>query len=366
VNEPATEPPPQPTLLDVAREAGVSLATASRVLNGSDRQVGERYAEPVERAARALGYTANLAAQAMARGATQSVALVVADIADPYFSSISAGVVDAASRYGLLVTLAITGRDPAREVELIRLLRGQRPRAIIVVGSRMADDEPHRDMVVELRRFEQSGGRVTLVSQPGLPFPTVEIDNVGGAAALAGALVSCGFRDMAVLTGPPTIRTARDRVNGFLGELAAHGISVPDHLLVPGEFTRDGGFVAAGELDRRGLAGVELVFAVNDVMAVGAMAYLRATGRRLPSDLAVAGFDDIPTLRDIVPALTTVALPLERIGRLALECAVEPHGGQPVEPVQGHVMIRESTSSDRPPVRSRAPHAPSSDRGHAR
>ncbi|MGL5929153.1 MAG: LacI family DNA-binding transcriptional regulator [Dermatophilaceae bacterium] len=331
------------TLTDVARAAGVSLATASRVLNGSTRKVRDEYAGRVEHAARALGYTPNLSAQAVARGTTQSLALVVADIADPYFSSIAAGVVEAAEGHGLLVTLAITGRDPVREIELVRLLRGQRPQAIVLVGSRQDRDRHRRDLVAELERFEQAGGQVTIVSQPDLPFHTIEIDNIGGARALAEALTGRGYRRAAVLTGPPELRTARDRDLGFSEHFAASGLAIPDHLKVPGDFTRDGGFVAAGELVRRGLAGVDLVFAVNDVMAVGAMAYLRSAGVALPEDVAVAGFDDIPGLRDITPALTTVALPMKSIGRRAVATAMGVADAGTSDLVQGTVVVREST-----------------------
>jgi LacI family transcriptional regulator len=114
---------------------------------------------------------------------------------------------------------------------------------------------------------------------------------------------------------------------------------------VPGDFTRDGGFLAAAELRRRGLGEVELIFAVNDIMAVGAMAYLRSTGVRLPEDVAVAGFDDIYSLRDITPALTTVSLPLELIGRKAIESALD---GEDTDrdrrvPIYGVPVLREST-----------------------
>src|SRR4029453_4406683 len=116
------------TLHDVAREAGVSLATASRSLNGSTRKVNEEYRKRVLEAAARLDYSPNLSAQAVARGTTTTVALLVADIADPYFSSIAAGVVAEADTARLIVTMAATERDPERELELVRTLRGQRPR----------------------------------------------------------------------------------------------------------------------------------------------------------------------------------------------------------------------------------------------
>jgi LacI family transcriptional regulator len=332
------------TLEEVARAAGVSLATASRALNGSTRKVNPEYRERVLAAARTLNYSPNLAAQAVAKGGTSTVALLVADISDPYFSSIASGVMSAAEDRGLFVTIGSTERRSARETALLKVLRGQRPRSIILVGSRWVSQEADRELVEELMAFERGGGKVTLVSQPDLPFRTVEIRNREGAAALATELVRRGYRSAAVLTGPPDLITGRDRTSGFADTFAQHGHPIDDRWLVPGDFTRDGGFLGASELLRRGLDGIDVIFAVNDVMAVGAMAYLRSTGVRLPEDVAIAGFDDIPGLRDVTPALTTVSLPLELIGRTAVELALgSDDDGQTRVPIHGVPVLREST-----------------------
>jgi LacI family transcriptional regulator len=333
------------TLEEVARAAGVSLATASRALNGSTRKVNPEYRERVLAAARTLNYSPNLAAQAVAKGGTSTVALVVADISDPYFASIASGVMRAAEERGLIVTIGSTERRPGRETALVKVLRGQRPRSIILVGSRFARVDSDHELTDELKAFEKAGGRVTMVSQPLLPFRTIDIRNREGAAALAGRLVKHGYRSAAILTGPSNLITARERAAGFADDFAEHGHPIDERWSVPGDFTRDGGFLAAAELRRRGLGEVELIFAVNDIMAVGAMAYLRSTGVRLPEDVAVAGFDDIYSLRDITPALTTVSLPLELIGRKAIESALD---GEDTDrdrrvPIYGVPVLREST-----------------------
>ena len=190
------------TLEEVARAAGVSLATASRALNGSTRKVNPEYRERVLAAARTLNYSPNLAAQAVAKGGTSTVALVVADISDPYFASIASGVMRAAEERGLIVTIGSTERRPERETALVRVLRGQRPRSIILVGSRWAAHESDRELADELTAFERAGGRVTMVSQAELPFRTIDIRNREGAAALAGQLIKHGYRSAAILTGP--------------------------------------------------------------------------------------------------------------------------------------------------------------------
>jgi LacI family transcriptional regulator len=332
------------TLEEVARVAGVSLATASRALNGSTRKVNAEFRERVLAAARTLNYSPNLAAQAVAKGGTSAVALLVADISDPYFSTIASGVMQAAEERGLIVTIGSTERRPAREAGLVRALRGQRPRSVILVGSRWAEAGPDAELSDELRAFEQAGGRVTMISQPQLPFRTIDIRNEEGAGALAEKLIKHGYRSVAILTGPPGLITAQERTRGFAAAFAAHGHPIEDRWQVPCDFTRDGGFLGAAELRRRGLGEIELIFAVNDVMAVGAMAYLRSAGVQLPQDLAVAGFDDISSLRDVVPALTTVSLPLELIGRRAIELALDDdQDAETRVPVYGVPVLREST-----------------------
>jgi len=331
-------------LEDVARLAGVSLSTASRVLNGSTRQVSAEMSRRVLEAARKLGYTPNVHAQAVARGTSNLVGLVVHDIADPYFSSIAAGVMRVADEHGLVVTVCNTIRDPDREIGYVALLRAQRARAVILVGSRFTDKELLTRLANEIDAFRRGGGRVACVSQRKLAADTVLPENRAGARALARDLVGLGHRRFAVLAGPETMLTARDRLAGFRDGLAAAGISLERDQIVHGAFTRDGGYAAAEELIRRGLD-VTCVFAVNDVMAVGAIAAFRAHGVTVPADVSVAGFDDIVTLRDLVPSLTTVHLPLEEMGVEAARLAFGPEPGDTPRLVRvpGEVVLREST-----------------------
>lgn len=165
-----------------------------------------------------------------------------------------------------------------------------------------------------------------------------------GAAPLAEKLIKHGYRSAAMLTGPAGLVTTEERTHGFADVFAAHGYPIDDRWRVAGDFTRDGGFLGAAELRRRGLSEIELIFAANDVMAVGAMSYLRSAGVHLPEDVAVAGFDDISSLRDVIPALTTVSLPLEFIGRRAVELALDDEeNGDSRVPIYGVPVLREST-----------------------
>jgi LacI family transcriptional regulator len=335
------------TLHQVAREAGVSLATASRSLNGSSRKVNDEYRQRVLAAAAKLNYSPNLSAQAVARGSTSTVALLVSDITDPYFSSIASGVIQTAEAHGLIVTMAVTGRSAERELELVRALRGQRPRVMVLTGSRSEASLPQAALVAELEAFARTGGRVVLISQEGMPFSTVVVDNYLGARALANSLVGQGFQRFAAVCGSRDLITSRDRLAGFADGLAEHGIGIhPDHI-VRGEFTRDGGFAAATALLANGLDQVDVVFAVSDVMAIGAMSALREAGIDVPRDVAMAGFDDIATARDVNPALSTVHIPLADLGRQAVELALSDTAPtfNEVVTVGTHVVLRASTGS---------------------
>ncbi|RCV48696.1 LacI family DNA-binding transcriptional regulator [Marinitenerispora sediminis] len=333
------------TLEQVARHAGVSLATASRVLNGSTRQVGEELRRRVTASAHELGYLANASAQTLARNTSTLVGLVVHDIADPYFSSIASGVTRSAEEQGLIVVLGTTGRAPRRETQLLATLRSHRARAVVLAGSRTVDDETGGGLAEEITMFTRQGGRVACVSQEGLPADTVVPDNRNGAAALARHLVDLGHRRFAILAGPTDLRTARDRLDGFHSALSAGGIALDPHNVVHGAFTRDGGYESTRRLLATG-TDATCLFAVNDVMATGAMAALRDAGLRVPHDLSVAGFDDIPTLRDLTPGLTTVRLPLEWMGEKAARLALEedPPAEARTVSVAGEVVVRDSTA----------------------
>ncbi|WP_405063535.1 LacI family transcriptional regulator [Kribbella sp. NBC_01505] len=328
------------TLLDVAQRAGVSVATASRVLNGGDRVPRPELQERVKAAADELGYTPNAQAQALAKSSTNVVGILVHDIEDPYFAAIANGVMRAADERNLLVMLASTFRDAEREIAYLASLRAQRARAAVMIGSRRTDSESLARTAAEVGSFLNSGAGLALVSQAGMPAHTIEPDNAAGAAELARSLVGLGWRKFGILGGPETLATARDRRDGFLAGLADSGLE-PVAVEI-GDFTRDGGHAAAETLLDRGVD-VDCLFAVNDVMAVGAMSALRARGVDVPGQLGVAGFDDIATLRDVWPSLTTVRLPLEQMGRRALELAVE--GGEAtVETFKAEVVLRESTA----------------------
>ncbi|MFC4561708.1 LacI family DNA-binding transcriptional regulator [Nocardiopsis mangrovi] len=332
------------TLTDVARRAGVSHATASRALNGSARNVRSEYRDRVLAAAAELGYVANTAAQAVARGRGEHLALLVNGINDDYFSPIASAVLRAAEADDRMVTMISSRNSPQQATRVVSSLRAQRPRAVILAGGRSVTTGVwDRRLSDELGAYQDEGGRVVAISEEGLPFDTVAVGNRAAGFDLASELADLGYREFTVLAGPPDARTAYDRVQGFRAALAERGLAVPESRVIHCDFDRDGGYAAAGEyLRRRNPA--QLVFAISDTVAVGAIARFREAALDLPGDVAVAGIDDVPALRDVSPALTTVRLPWSEVGRAALDLAVEQTGTEPrVIRMRGHVVLREST-----------------------
>ncbi|PFG18786.1 LacI family DNA-binding transcriptional regulator [Serinibacter salmoneus] len=331
------------TLSDVAREAGVSLATASRAINGSaDRSVRPELARRVEAAAARLRYVPDATAQAMARGRTTSLGLIVHDISDPYFSAIADAVVRRAEAEGLQVTLATTQNDAAREADLVDLMRRQRVRAIVVAGGRMS--EQHATALEEaVRGLEADGGRVALIGQPVRGTHAVALDNVGGARDLGEALLARGYRRFALLGGPEERVTAADRRRGFTEAIHGHsGATLADADVLTCDFTWEGGYDAMTQLLARGTE-AQVVLAANDVMALGALAAIRESGRTVPRDLALTGFGGVSTLRDVTPRLTTVQIPMAELGERATALALGPASGPQIVTIPCTVAMGEST-----------------------
>jgi LacI family transcriptional regulator len=330
------------TLRDVAQRAGVSLATVSRVLNGSNRVVNPEIAARVGRAAAELRYVSNGPAQALARSTTAMVGLIVHDVNDPYFASIAAGAMRVANGHDLLTMLASTFRDPSREIEYVQRFQSQRVRGLLLTGSGRTDHSA--ELGQALAQYTDSGGRVAFVSDHDLPYDSVLPANARGAAQVARLLYDLGHRDIGIIAGPSVLKTVQDRQRGFADAWTALGGELPPNAIVESDFSRDGGYSAAVELIE-GCPSITAVFALNDLMAVGALAALHnELGRRVPDDLSVVGFDDLWIAADVDPPLTSVRLPLEEMGARAMELVLSPPAPTPRRVhVPAQLIVRGST-----------------------
>lgn len=338
------------TLQQVAVRAGVSLATASRVLNGSARTPREDVAARVQQAAAELGYVANAQAQALARSSTGLIGLVVQDIADPYFSSIASGVQSVAQQHGRQMLLASTNRDPVTEHASVSAFMAYRTDAIILAGSRRTGTASGQDRLVQLcAAYARNGGTVAVIGQPVEDYICVEPNNASGATRLARELLAIGHRRFALITGQPWLRTSADRVAAFTGTVEQQ----PDARIewsIATDFSRNGAYDAATArlADVATIAGPHgsslplCIFATTDVMALGVLTACRELGLDVPGQVAVAGFDDINTLRDSSPSLTTVRLDLEGMGRAAAQLVTRPTADLP-RGFDADPILREST-----------------------
>jgi len=333
------------TLEDVAREAGVSVSTASRTLNGRPTKVGLDTQERVRAVARRLGYVVNLAAQAMVLGQTKSIGLVVSSIPDDYQNPVLSGVFRAASAREMLVTTAVTvPTDIERTRQTVQRLRGQRPATIFVVGTEAPDDRGMPQLLEELGRAEDEGCRVVLIGVGGTEFDSVVVDDFRAGESMGDTFARLGYTEVCVIAGSDPGDLARNRAAGFVAAMQAHGIEVGPDRIIWQEFSHDGGYRGAGEvLRRRPIA--EAVFCVNDAMAIGACVRFREQGLSVGADIAVAGCDDIPALRDIDPPLTTVQLPWAEAAERAFELAAHERSASRSVVLDGTAIVRASTPS---------------------
>ena len=333
------------TLQHVADTAGVSRATASRVLNGSTRVVGSDLAERVLRVARQLRYVSNAPAQALVRSTTTVVGMIVHAVDDPYYAAIAAGAMRVAAEHDLLTMLASTLRDPDREFDYVARLRAHRARGVLLVGSGFTGTARNERLGEELTAFADGGGRVVCIRDNPWQFDTVLPDNRRGAARAAELLLALGHRRIGVVSGPAGLTAVEHRLAGFAETLHAAGVALPDRAVVGGDFTRDGGYAGMLELADR-YPEATAVFALNDPTAVGVLAALREElGRRVPADVSVIGFDDVPAAQDVTPALTTVRLPLVDMGERAMRLMLDTTP-RPPRTIRGKadVVVRASTA----------------------
>jgi LacI family transcriptional regulator len=332
------------TLADVARLAGVSPATASRVINGSSKPVAEELRERVLRAVADLRYVPNAHAQLLARPQRSVVGVIVHDVSDPYFAEVTRGLQRVATERGRLLIICNSYRDPVRELEYVELLRAQQVAAIVLAGSGYHDAAFTTRLNERLAAYEATGGRVAVIGRHDHAGDAVMPANVDGGELIGRELLRLGHREIGVIAGPRVLTTVTDRLTGLRRALAEGGRELPEERIRYADFDRDGGARSAAEL-LDALPGLTAIVALNDAMAVGALALLRARGVRVPEEVSVIGFDDMPIAADVTPALTTVRLPLVELGVRAMTLALDPATeGDRVETLPAELVRRDTTA----------------------
>jgi len=337
------------SITEVARRAGVSVATASRVVSLSDYPVSALTRERVLEAARALDYVPNALARGLLKSRIPVVGVIVHDITDPYFSEVVRGVEDAAAPTGYLVITCSSDRNAERESSYVRLLRSMRAAAVIFAGSGLDDPALNEELPRHVAAMRAHGAAVVHLSPHALGEPEISVDNAGGIASMVAALVTLGHRRIAFLAGPTALYVARDRLDGYRRGLSDAGITFDERLVVRTAFNQEGGAQGVDML-LAGDAAFTAICSANDLLALGALQRLGELGIDVPREVSVAGFDDIRPAATTAPSLSTVRLPLRQLGRRGFAYADSLLAGQlPAgEVLPTSVVMRGSTA--RPPT----------------
>ena len=336
------------TLADVARRAGVSTATVSRIINNSPKPVTEALRERVLAAVAELQFVPNANAQQLARAHRSAVGVIVHDVSDPYFAEITRGLQRVATDNGRLVIICNSYRDPERELAYVDLLHAHRTAAIILAGSGYHDAPITARLDRKLRVYQSTGGRVAVIGRHEHAGDAIVPENEHGGWLAGDALYRLGHTAVGVIAGPRHLTTTTDRLAGLRRAARDHGHRLTGRHIAYADFDRAGGAAAAAELlDRH--PGLTALAALNDSMAVGALACLRDRGIDVPGRVSVIGFDDMPISVDVTPRLSTVRLPLEEIGQRAMSLALREPGdgrdGPLVEHAAATLVLRDSTVS---------------------
>ncbi len=328
------------SIKDIAKAAGVSHTTVSRALR-DDPRISEQTRNLVHRLATEMGYSPSAIARGLATGKTNTVGMVVTTISDPFVAPIVQGTERKAMEAGYSLLLSQSGADPERELAAVRLLRERRVDGVIVTASRVG--ELYTPLLSDLRVpivliNNQKGGEY---------LHSIYVNDFAGARMAVEHLIGLGHRDIAYVACPERERSNRNRMSGYRAALESSGLPLNEELIVQlsGKADMDRGAAVAEKflsLDERPTA----LFCYNDVTAIGALQALHEGGVRVPEDISIVGFDDVPISSVVCPALTTVAQPKEEMGVKAMEMLLALIEGEERENivVQPKLVIRESTA----------------------
>ncbi len=303
------------SLADVAKLAGVSIATASRVLSGSGHPVAEPTRQRVIRAAEKLDYTPNELARSLLSLRSRTIGIVVGSIIDPYYAEITAGVEEFGRSQGLLTMVCNAMRDVDKETAYLEILRRHRVDGIILAGGEYHGTDT-TDWHAELAGARRQGITIVAVGpRTHEDFRRIVVDDRMMAHDLATSLLDLGHRSFVFIAGPKNYSTAELRRVGFADGVASR--SDVQLVVVEGGFTFEDGYQAVEDLLERGQPLPDAVAAQNDGQALGAMAALEDAGYSIPADVSVAGIDDVNDAK--LRGLTTIHMPRRELGRLAAE-----------------------------------------------
>ncbi|MGI5163306.1 LacI family DNA-binding transcriptional regulator [Spirillospora sp. CA-253888] len=321
---------------DVARLAGVSVATVSRVLNDS-AAVSPGARARVLAAVDELGYRPNAVARSLRTDATRTIGLVIGDILNPFFTELARAVEDEARTLGLSVVIGNADERPERQDHYVRTLLEQRVDGLLLC--------PTAEITPLVRDTVAAGLPLVFLDRtlPGLEVPAVRADGAAAIDALVAHLRGLGHRRIAFVSGPALLSTGRERTDAFITALVRHGLEVRPEYLEAGDFQAASGRAGAARLLDLPEP-PEVIFAGDNLMALGALDEIRARGLRIPGDVGLASYDDVPWFTHLDPPITAIGQPVQDLGRRAVRALAERVAGRPVAPVtlQARLLVRRS------------------------
>lgn len=324
---------------EIAKQAGVSTATVSRVLNGNP-SVNEELRDRVQRIIDAANYVPNAIARSMSHGSTSILGLILPDITNPFFPGIARGVEDAATSQGYKVILCNTDNQEDVEESYLRMLREQRVDGVILVSSRDGVEEQIQNLLAEIPvvlcdRVPESGA-----------YSSVLTDHQKGITMAVDHLVQLGHRHIALISGPNRVSVPRERLLFFRDYLESLGLDCPADRILHGDYRFESGVNAMNRLlkDEQ----ITAVLCGNDMMALGAMDAALNAGRQIPDDISIVGYDNIPFSNWTRPALTSVSQPTYLLGVNSFEILVDIIRGNQIRPerrlLEPTLVVRKSTA----------------------
>jgi DNA-binding LacI/PurR family transcriptional regulator len=340
---------PTSTLKDVADYAHVSRATVSRVLNNNPN-VADDLRERVLEAVRALGYQPNRAARRLRANTSDVFGLIISDIENPFFTSVVRGVEDAAYEHQLSVVLCNSDEDPAKQRMYLQVMQAERVAGLIISPTNSTDAQ-------DFAKLRQLGIPIILLDRRVDHFEadTVTIDNITGAYTAVTHLLELNHRRIGIIGGFPALSTGRDRYEGYRKALSAAGIKPDDKLVKVGNFKIESGYRLAVDFINSSQPPTA-IFAANNLMTLGALRAMREHQIRIPEDIALIGFDDMPWSGDLYPPLTAVSQPTYELGQETVHLLVrrlaDPDAPIRTVTLQPRLIVRESCGAALPQRRS--------------
>ncbi|MEU9830436.1 LacI family DNA-binding transcriptional regulator [Streptosporangium sp. NPDC048047] len=306
---------------DVAVRAGVSVATVSRVLNASP-SVSEETRNRVYTAMTELNYVPNAVARSLRTEATRTLGLIIGDILNPFFAELARSVEDAAREAGYTVVIGNADERPEEQDHYVRTLIEQRVDGLLIC--------PTAEVTPLVEQAAATGGPLVFIDRvlPGMDVPSVRVDGTAAIGELVGHLKRLGHRRVALISGPLRLSTGRERTDAFVEAAAGHGIELRPEYIRSGDFQLGSG----RELTARLLdlpEPPEVIFGGDNLMTLGALDEIRARGLRIPEDVALVSFDDVPWFPHMNPPITAISQPVAELGVRAVRVILDLLHGRP-------------------------------------